>query len=362
VAGSVVPPDEEGLEERPYGTRPYGTRPYGTRPYGTRPYGTRPYGTRPYGTRPYGTRPYGTRPYGTRPDAAEPDPLDPGVWSQEITELFMQRSSLLRLGASLVASDGYVLIPTASNVATPPGYLDTTTQGGVEKGREKPLARVSKERVWPDKSELAWQVAIPDNLFESIARYPEIAWRLKEDIARGLALVADRALLTGDGTQQRPKGIKARIGPPVTVAAKGLDQLLFAMLAKCRNARQDVYELAGWILHPTTFDKISRLFQGQETSGGATRLLENDGTGGGRLLGFPFVLSSATGDDDGNDRRIFFSSDWGEAWLITYPEVVRVDISFETGFQQDETVIRAVLWHDFTLRRRDVFAYAPEPV
>ena len=104
--------EQEELADRPYGVRPYGVRPYGVRPYGVRPYGVRPYGVRPYGVRPYGVRPYGVRPYDVRPygvrqgEHAEGGFLDPEEWSAEIAEVFCERSAVVRLGATIIPSEG----------------------------------------------------------------------------------------------------------------------------------------------------------------------------------------------------------------------------------------------------------------
>jgi hypothetical protein len=362
IPGGALPSDDDGFEERPYGTRPYGTRPYGTRPYGTRPYGTRPYGTRPYGTRPYGTRPYGTRPYGTRPygtrtDAPEPDPLDPEVWGQEITELFIRRSSVVRLGASLVSDEAYVSVPAVEETPDTARYLgpDPKSKPTVETGEDKPVARISNRTLRTARFELAWKVVIPDTVFQELAHHPEVAWRIKDDIARGLASRADVEFLAGDGQQRRPLGIARQPGTNPVVRAD-LRRLLRRMLRTCRDLEQDVYELAGWVIHPSTFNAVTKLRQGNRTWD-STRLIEHDGSGGGLLLGYPFALSSATLSPADAVTRIFFSSDWSEAWIGTCPDVVRIDVSFDARFQSDETVIRAVLRHDFTLRRPAVFVH-----
>ena len=324
-----LPPDE-----RPYGTRPYGTRPYGTRPYGTRPYGTRPYGTRPYGTRPYGTRPYGTRPYGTRPAEGDDNAFDPAEWSEDVAELFMARSALVRLGACLVTGPEYIDVP-AVNAGAPPLY------------GAKPIGYVAVLPLWLKRYELTWSVVLPDGPAGSPAPPQEVAWALKDEIARALALSADRAFLSGNG-KGRPEGIAARV--PDLGPVGNAEQRLRAMVRSLRDARQDAFERAGWVLPPRAFASIENV-DANNLERHPGRLLEHDGAGGGLLLGYPFAVSAAA-------KRVFFSSDWGEAWIGAYPGVVRIDVSTDTRFENAQTVVRAVLHHDFLLRRKEVFVHA----
>jgi Phage capsid family len=344
-----LPPDD----------RPYGTRPYGTRPYGTRPYGTRPYGTRPYGTRPYGTRPHGTGPYGTRPEDGDTRPLDPQEWSEDVAELFAARSALIRLGARLVTGDEYIDVPAVEPQHHPPRYLGgqrgRVVKGGprVAIGEKKPVARVSMRRLWPGQHELAWKVVVPDAPMRTRGLNPDVAWAIKDDIARGIAVSADREFLAGQGGNQ-PYGIASRSNP-VANPGPGLENHLRELVRTLRTRDQDLFERAGWVLHPGTLDEIASLDEAQPTWD-SRRLLEHDGVGGGLLLGYPFVVSAAA--SRANVRRIFFSSDWGEAWIGAYPGAVQIDVSFDAKFQTDETVIRAVLRHDFEVRREALFVHA----
>jgi Phage capsid family len=370
-ADGEAPPSERPYGTRPYGTRPYGTRPYGTRPYGTRPYGTRPYGTRPYGTRPYGTRPYGTRPYGTRDDMPEGG-FDPDEWSEDTAELFCQKSAVVRLGASLASDGNEIPVPAVQpttdedgvpNEAELPRYLDqpdTTAPGEPMASEEKPAAGVSQQRLRPRDHELAWKVVIPNRLARDVAENQDLAWALKDDISTGLALVADQAFLRGAGGA-------APLGVSGTVAALGAppaDLLLTfrAMVSELRRRPRTLFRNAGWIVHPATLDELAEFLttnrQDNDPDGqsvDSTRLLRLDGHDGGILLGYPFVATPAAGDDAGNG--IYFASDWTEAWVGVDRDLVRVDVSTESHFQTDETVVRAVMHHDFLVRRPTLFIH-----
>jgi hypothetical protein len=70
------------------------------------------------------------------------------------------------------------------------------------------------------------------------------------------------------------------------------------------------------------------------------------------------MVSAATEDAAAGKTRIHLSSDWSEAWIGVEHEPVTVSISVDAEFQSDETVIRAVMNHDFLLRRPGYFLYA----
>jgi hypothetical protein len=338
---------------KPYGTKPYGTKPYGTKPYGTKPYGTKPYGTKPYGTKPYGTKPYGTKPYGTKPYGTKGDGpdgwLDPEEWSADIAELFCDKSAVVRLGAHIVEDE--IDVPAVDVGEDGPRYLERPSK---ETGRRadsvKPSAAVFQRALRPRDHELAWTVVLPNHLTHEMGRHPELAWAIKEDIAQGLALEADRAFLNGDGNAA-PRGISHARG----VRNQPADALR-GMLTLLRTDPNPLFGNAGWIIAPETLDAITVREQGDRTWD-STLLVVQEGADGGTLLGYPFVASAAARDEEG--ARIFLSADWSEAWVGISGDLVSIDISTDAGFQTDETVVRAVMCHDFVVRRPEFFVYAP---
>lgn len=350
---------------RPYGSRPYGSRPYGSRPYGSRPYGSRPYGSRPYGSRPYGSRPYGSRPYGSRDDSLNGGGLDPDEWSADIAGLFCEISAVVRLAASVAHGENEIRVP-AVRPGTSPQYLDqpSVTDPGEEQktaeSKEKPAAGVGQQRLRPREHELAWKVVIPNRLARDIFEDPSLEWAMKEDVATALAVTADRAFLNGPGGDA-PLGIAsssdafASVPPPATP----LD-LVRNMVAELRARPQAYFRRPGWVLGPETLDLLARTPERAGRDLDSTRLLTLDGEDGGVLLGYPFVATEAA------DGRTYLSADWREAWIGVDRELVRIDISTDTAFQSDETVVRAVMHHDFLVRRPRSFIHvdpiaAPPP-
>jgi hypothetical protein len=381
-------PDEDGSGERPYGPRPYGPRPYGPRPYGPRanwpppqptPDGPRPYGPRPYGPRPYGPRPYGPRPYGPRDEAG--GSIDPDEWGADIAEIFCMDSAVIRLGARVVTDAGDLAVLSTEPLEGTPGYVARSAETlssdpeprKIELREEKERAALAKRVLKPHDHELAVKVVVPDELVRCLADSPEIAWALKQDIAHGLAVAADQAFLQGDLVGLAPVGITRT--PAVTRYPNSGDVLQIArgMVGQIRRRDQVRFGNAGWVLHPFWLDALTRLLtddfqqQGPGTAmdaRGSDRLLSSDGRDGGLLLGFPFVVTAAAvggrddlGEDENPRAWIHFSADWSEAWVGAEPGLVAVDVSFESHFQSDETVVRAVVQHDFLLRRPKFFIY-----
>ena len=345
-------------EDRPFGGRPYGGRPYGgrdaeDRPFGGRPYGGRPFGGRPYGGRPFGGRPFGGRPFGGRPYGGRPyggrAVLDPDEWSADVAELVCQRSAVIRLGATLVSDEYELRVPVIDSTPGAPDY--------VEEGKEKPrLERREPElRLWPRDHELAAKVVLPDRVARDIAGDPLLALAVKEDLAEALALRADRAFLSGAppgpvGIAGLVKAVGGAAGPLATGRA---------VLTAIRNVNP--FRAPGWVLHPATLDLLS---QSPPRPGDTTTLdryrglLCIDGADGGEFLGYPFIVSAAA--VDGGTRRLYFSADWRQAWIGVDGDLVDIEISSEVHFQTDETVIRAVMAHDFGLARAEAFTWVAE--
>jgi HK97 family phage major capsid protein len=288
----------------------------------------------------------------------------------------------MRLGAPIVYDEDDLPIPAMEDQppeSSRPDYLQRpeTTKPKTETdkprlkfSKEKPAARVSERHLHPKHHELAAKVIIPNDLACTLVEYPDVGQALKHDLARALALRADQAFLHGDG-DSAPLGISntGLVGLPIPMPANG------GLLALVRDIVSTVrlrarFGCAGWILHPAVFDALSKLLtaDGLNTAavgaGGAwtldaVTLLTQDGRDGGTLVGYPFIVTPAA--EDGGVPTLHFSADWSEAWIAAHRQLVVVDVSVDVKFQTDETVIRAVMHHDFVVRRPAYFAYAERP-
>src|SRR5206468_1109962 len=81
------------------------------------------------------------------------------------------------------------------------------------------------------------------------------------------------------------------------------------------------------------------------------RLHRYDEQDGGVLLGYPYIVTSAAAG------TVYFATDWDEAWIAADRDLVTVDVSTESRFDTDETVVRAVMHHDFAVRRPEYFIH-----
>ena len=338
---------EDEFPERPYGAKPYGAKPYGAKPYGAKPYGAKPYGAKPYGAKPYGAKPYGAKPYGAKPYGAKPyeesGPVDPAEWGDEICELVLSRSAVVRLGATVVSGDSEVTISTA--------IPDVTFRGpGV--ARPSWLAPAHEEQLSPREWRLEAWISVPNRTLRSLAANPELSYTLMSDLADGLAVRADSAFLEATD----PQGIGVR--PGLRVTATG------ALLGTVRDVVTDVraragvpeFRCPGWILHPTTLDDLTR--DPVATTLDTDRVLVLDGADGGMLIGFPFV--AAPGALGASAPKVYFGADWSDAIVGIGERPVTVDTPAAPSVS-GATVIRASMTLDFVLRRAYGFAWADTP-
>jgi Phage capsid family len=377
-----APAPEPDFGDRPAGMRPAGMRPAGMRPAGMRPAGMRPAGMRPAGMRPAGMRPAGMRPAGMRPagmrdDDDMRDRLDPDEWSADIAELFCAYSVVIRSGARLVLGESDLIVPSASLRGVPeylPPPVETDPDGAAPaalgaarralgQAAVASSASLTTRRLRPRDNELTLTLEVRDQLVRALVEHPEIAWALKEDIARALALRADEAFLRGPEDARGPNGIatdRNELRP-----GGGPLETTRAMVAELRGDRRVHFGDAGWILDPSTLDALTNALtrNALDTDDNGTsldslasgQLLAHDGADGGVLLGYPFIVSTAAGG------RIYFGSDWSEAWIGADPGLVSIQFSTDARFPTDETVLRAVAHHDLVVRRSEFFTHAPGP-
>jgi hypothetical protein len=386
--GEDPPDDEAPAPQSPYGPRPAGMRPAGMRQAGMRPAGMRPAGMRPAGMRPAGMRPAGMRPAGMRPAGMRPagmrpagmrddDPqgfLDPEEWSADIAELFCAESAVVRLGARLVHIDHALPLPAVEPREGKAGYLASPGSTDLSAAAPPrlapsrvPPAGLTERRLNPNDHQLAVRVGLPNYLARAVAEQPDGAWALKQDIANALALGADRAFLHGHHAADAPVGIGNTFGVDRISDGPDLLATMRNVLTEIRdNAREARFGCAGWILDPKTLEDLTRLLTAdgveetdndpQRRSLDSTPLLVLDGQDGGVLLGYPFIVSRAAVDAAG-ETHTYFSSDWSEAWIGAAHALVSIDVSVGAEFESDETAVRAVMHHDFLVRRPSFFLY-----
>jgi HK97 family phage major capsid protein len=328
--------------------------------------------------------------------------LDPEEWSADVAALFCEYSAVLRLGGRLAYDVSELPISAWSampNAQVVPESLAIDPDQDVDQALA--AARIVANaaavatmtgpaqttlfyrRLQPRAHELTVRIVMRNRLVRSLLQHPELAWSLKQDIAYALARRADSGFLHGDPTDAAAPGDVRGIrhtGRAISEPGAAADvlQAARAMVSRLRNSRGIRFENAGWVLHPSTLDALTSILtrDGQQEKParavgqsldaiGSGRLLEQDGTDGGVLLGYPFVVTEAAADDPAADpraSRMYFSSDWGAAWVSTVDPLVELDFSGDIRFDQDETVVRAIMHHDFALSRPEFFIYTDPPI
>jgi HK97 family phage major capsid protein len=322
-------------------------------------------------------RPVGMRPVGMRDDGTDEDTgagyLDAEEWAADIAALFCEYSSVLRLGATLSFGLSELPYPSPPVLGTP-RYLpepklgegmDDEADGATATKIAEAVAGVSKEtatqlsyrRLKPRSHELTIQIAVRNRLVRSIVEHPEVAWALKQDIASALAFRADQGFLRGDGREHGPRGIACIDRTLDQAPGKNALETARTMVSKLRK-RARRFSNPGWIVHPVTLDALTDLLSDRAATDEAGQVLTHDGTDGGTLLGYPFIVSAATQDDTpAKSGSMFFASDWNEAWVAVEDPLVSVDVAPDVRLESDETLIRAVTLHDFALRAPSAFVH-----
>jgi HK97 family phage major capsid protein len=131
------------------------------------------------------------------------------------------------------------------------------------------------------------------------------------------------------------------------------------MVRQLRNVDRVRFAKPGWVIDVRTLEALTTSTDGLGRTLDATRLLVLDDADGGFLLGYPFVATTAAreGSTRNPKSRMYFSADWSEAWIGIDQHLVSVDFSTETAFTTDETIVRAVMHHDFVVRTPRLFAF-----
>jgi hypothetical protein len=262
----------------------------------------------------------------------------------------------VRAGATVVSVGDQLWLPTDSSIG---GFRPVAF----------PAAPVAPLQLEPRNHTVEAVVATPVALFPHIADDPGLAVTVKADLGEELVRAADAAMLMG------PPGPLAAIATrgAINVAAAGdvLATLRAMLEAVFARAPRPAFRNAGWILHPSTVDHLSRArtSNGQIESGVPSArpladydLLRFESAYGGLLLGLPFVTSAETMVAPGPPPqvRIFLSADWDEAWIGVDPSVVAIDLPGGAAVG-GARVVRASLPVDFELRREAAFAWADFP-
>jgi len=292
--------------------------------------------------------------------------LVPAETSAEIVGALRARSAIFQMGPRVVPvekslavvrlSTGAAAFYVAENAAIPPS--------------EPTFA----EEALLQPKELAALVPVSNRLLRDAAQSPSLDEALRMDLADIMALRADLAFLEGPGGTE-PRGIRSTPGltPAPSLGTNGRTPTyddLKDMVANLRTANAP-FAKPGWVFSPRTLNTLEKVKDSTGRYLGESGLLTFDASGGGgTLLGYPFrtttqVPVNITAGTSTDTSFIVFGSDWQEAWIGENQALV-IEGSSEAAYQQGgtwvsawqnrQTVFRAVMTHDFALRRPNLFS------
>lgn len=230
-------------------------------------------------------------------------------------------------------------------------------------------------------------VAVSNRLLaDAVASNPSSAGSaeqvIQSDIADLMATTMDAGLLQGDAAGPGPHGILRTTGttplPAGTIGTNG-SQITYGLLVAIVGALQQQslpFSSPGWIFSGRTLTSLMTLTNSiGEPLLSSAGLLTVDPTGTtGRLLGYPFAVTNAVPNNQtfgtaNNASTIIFASDWSELFVGDW-QLFAIDSSQEasytpdggttwvSAYQNQQTIVRAVLWADMAIRRPVAFVLA----
>jgi HK97 family phage major capsid protein len=294
--------------------------------------------------------------------------LVPVEYSKTIVELIRARSAVMRMGPTIVPVKKELDVTSLASGAT--AYY--VAENAAIPYSEQTFAQTALLR----PKDLAALVAISDRLLND-ADNPSAEEIIRRDLAEVLALREDLAFLRGSGTAAEPLGIRNTSGltaAPSLGTNGGTPSFdnLKDVVANLRGLNAP-FQRPGWVFHPRTINTLEKVKDSTGRYLADAGLLTFDPTGGGgTLLGMPFATTTqipvnVTTGTSTDTSEIYFSSDWNDAWVGSNTEL---EIDFDSSatytpdggttwissFQNRQTVFRAVVRHDFALRRPQLFS------
>jgi len=189
---------------------------------------------------------------------------------------------------------------------------------------------------------------------------------VRDDIVRSLRIREDKAFLRDDGTQNKPKGLRYWAASGNVIAANATVNLTNTVtdLRKLVNAlEQSNVEMdqPAWIFSPRTKNYLMTVQDGNGNFVFRDEMLR------GTLWDFPYGVTTSVPNNlgAGSDESEIYLVDFAHVIIGESSQLVIVASSEATyndgaglrsAFSRDETVIRAILRHDFAVRHQEAVA------
>lgn len=286
---------------------------------------------------------------GTSGDGAE---LVPANLYNEIVPILRETSVIRSLGASeLPLPNGNMNIPKQTGAAN-----FTWT------GENKPIAASSPTLgfISLNAKKLSGLIPLSNELLADASIAADMF--VRNELVNGVAEAEDITALYGTGSNYQPKGItvacaknKINVGGEITPDV--LDEMMGKMLAAKLSMPNFIWAFPGQL-----WAKI----YGMKTATG--NYIYRDEMKNGMLLGCPFkIMNSVKVGTDANALTQIFLGDWKQFLIGKAAELqiaVSTDASYTSGgklvsaFENDLTLMRAILREDFGVRYEDAFVFA----
>jgi len=277
------------------------------------------------------------------------DFIMPVEYSQDLIELLRPMSAVRKLNPVIIPMDSATLqIPKliAGSTAT---YIGSNDNIGTTKPKFGMLKLTFKK--------LAAIVPVSNDLVRFSS--PGADDLVRDDLVASLAIREDQAFLRDEGDENTPKGMKywapesnlipANATVNLANVTKDLGKLILALMqSNCRMIRP------GWIFSPRTMVYLMTIRDGNGN------YAFRDEMANGTLWGYPYAVTNNIPVDlgSGSDSEIYFA-DFAD---VVIGEALRIQLDASNtaayadgndvvaAFSRDQTVIRAIVEHDFGMR------------
>jgi len=284
--------------------------------------------------------------------------LVPVQYATEVIDLLRAKTVMRRMGVPTIQmSTGTFTIPRITAGTT--GYY-------IGENQNITPSEVATGTLTLTFKKLAALVPVSNDLL----RYsqPSADTIIRNDVVRALQVREDQAFIRDSGIGGTPKGVRYQVAAAnlISVTAGGVS---------LANATTDLGRLIlllqtaniplsrpGWLMHPRSLHYLNTV---QNTNGA---FVFRDEILRGTLWGYPYAITTTIpanlADLGGSDESEVYFGDFDEAILGESANLI-VDASQEAAyydgstvvpaFSRDQTVVRAIMEHDFALRRDTSF-------
>ena len=248
----------------------------------------------------------------------------------------------------------------------PNGNLSLVKQTGAANfswvGENKPIvnSKITMGNVKLSAKKLAGIIPISNELLRDSSLVADRF--VRDEMVNGIAEAEDITSLYGSGSENAPKGVTVACAEQkITVDGELTADTIYTMVGKLLSAKLNNPNLA-WRIPGVLWAKL----YGMQTASG--NYIFRDEMKDGKLCGYPFKIdNNITVGDDANGKTQIFFGDW-KHFLIGVESALQIAVSTDatftdggktvSAFENDLTLMRAVVREDFGVRYTEAFVWA----